>query len=119
MKKLMLRLTPAALLVPVLALADITPPAGGLPTPVTSLGGLASQICAVAGWIFTFLIILAVIYVLVAAFRYLTAGGDPEKVKKANHTLIYAAVAVVVAVVAKGVPLIVGSFFTSSAIGGC
>jgi formate-dependent nitrite reductase membrane component NrfD len=60
---------------------------------------------------FTFLIVLAIVFVLVAAFKYLTAAGDPEKVKSASHTLIYAAVAVVIAILAKGVPLIIGSLF--------
>ena len=64
----------------------------------------------VINWLFGLLIILAVIFVLVAAFKYLTSGGDPEKVKSANHSLIYAAVAVAVAILAKGIPYLVASF---------
>mgnify|MGYP001566896119 CR=1 FL=1 len=88
------------------------------PAPITTLPQLTSKICVAINWIFTFLIIIAIIFVLIAAFKYLTAAGDPEKVKAASHTLVYAAVAVAVAIVAKGVPLIVGNFF-GTAFTGC
>ena len=64
----------------------------------------------IINWIFWLLIVLTIIFVLIAAFKYLTAGGDPEKVKSAGSTLLYAAIAVVVALIAKGLPLIVSSF---------
>jgi uncharacterized membrane protein len=88
------------------------------PTTVTSIGGVVAIICTAVGWMFTFLIVLAVVFVLVAAFKYLTAAGDPEKVKSASHTLIYAGVAVAVAILAKGFPLIIGSFF-GAGFSGC
>lgn len=93
---------------PILALAQGTAP----PAPFTSLSAFQNFICTVVvGWLFTFLIILTVVFVLLAAFKYLTAAGDPEKVKSASHTLIYAAVAIVVALFARGLPLIIGSLF--------
>lgn len=88
-----------------------------VPPPITSLGGFIGYLCTAINWLFTFLIVLAIVFVLVAAFKYLTAAGDPEKVKAASHQLIYAAVAVAVAIVAKGVPLIIGSFFTGGQAG--
>lgn len=95
---------------PLLVSAQTAPP-----PPITSVSGLQAFICTiVVGWLFTFLVILAIIFVLWAAFKYLTAAGDPEKVKSASHSLIYAAVAIVVAILARGVPLIIGSLFNSS-----
>ena len=70
-------------------------------------------------WAFYFLIVLAVIFVIVAAFKYLTAAGDPEKVKAAGATLLYAAVAIGVALLAKAVPLVVGSFVGASGVSSC
>ncbi len=58
-------------------------------------------------WMFTLLMIVAVMFILYAAFIYLTAGGDPEKVKTASNQLIYAAVAIAVALVAQGIRFIV------------
>ncbi|MBI2033614.1 MAG: hypothetical protein HYT13_00740 [Candidatus Liptonbacteria bacterium] len=101
---------------PLLALAQ----GPSVPVP-TTLTGAISVLCSVIGWLFTLLIVLSVIFVLIAAFKYLTAAGDPEKVKSASHTLVYAAIAVAVALFAKGVPLILSSFFTGgpSAFAGC
>lgn len=106
-----------SLALPFLAFAQVDQ----LPTVqnVSNVQGLQLVICRVAGFVFGFLIILAIVYVLVAAFRYLTAGGDPEKITKANHTLIYAAVAVAVAVLARAVPLIASSLVGSNFQGGC
>lgn len=73
-----------------------------------SVGGVLQVICNAIGWAFTILLVATVIIVLYAAFKYLTAGGDPEKVKGASHLLIYAAVAIVVAFFAKAFPYIVG-----------
>lgn len=90
-----------------------------LPSGITTTSGLMDMICTLANWFFTFLIILAIFFVLYAAFKYLTAGGDPEKVKSASHVLIYAAVAVVVALLAKGFPLLIGSFVGQTGFQGC
>lgn len=58
-------------------------------------------------WIFTLLLVVATFMIFWAAYNYLTAAGDPEKVTKANNTLIYAAVAIAVAFVAQGVRFLV------------
>ena len=115
--------------VPVLAFAQSglgPPPPGGGITPVSvpqgninSLSGVLQIMCNVFGWAFYFLIILAVIFVIVAAFKYLTAAGDPEKVKSAGTMLIYTAIAIVVALLAKAVPLVVGSFLGASGVSSC
>ncbi|HUZ92910.1 MAG TPA: hypothetical protein VNG29_02830 [Candidatus Paceibacterota bacterium] len=83
--------------------------------PITTASGLQTFICTViVGWMFTFLVILTIVFVLIAAYRYLTASGDPEKVKGASHMLIYAAIAIVVAIFARGLPNIVATFIGSS-----
>jgi hypothetical protein len=117
-----------ALALPALAFAQgVTPPPpnGGV-TPVsvpqgtiTSLTGVLQILCNVFGWAFYFLIVIAVIFVIVAAFKYLTAAGDPEKVKSAGATLLYAAIAIGVALLAKAVPLVVGSFLGAGTVGSC
>jgi membrane-associated HD superfamily phosphohydrolase len=99
------------LVMPLLALAQV----GGAPTArITNITGVLCAINTVVNWLFFILIAVAVVFVIIAAFKYLTAGGDPEKVKSANHTLIYVVVAIVVAIIAKAIPLLVGSFFNIS-----
>ena len=109
-----------ALALPLLASAQNIPPVNP-PTQanvpqghITSLQGVLQTVCTVFQDLFYFLIALAVIFILVAAFRYLTAAGDPEKVKAAGSTLLYAAIAVGVALLARAIPLIVASFLGAS-----
>lgn len=83
---------------------------GGQDTGIQDTDSIFATICIILDYIFTALIILAIIFVLIAAFKYLTAGGDPEKVKAASKTLIYAAVAVAVGILAQAIPIIVGNF---------
>jgi hypothetical protein len=56
----------------------------------------------VANWMFTFLLIIAVVYIILAAFNYLTSEGNEEKVTAAHKALVYAAVAIAVAVLSRG-----------------
>ncbi len=111
---------------PVLASAQVIPPAGpAVPSNVPqgqiqSLQDVLNTVCIVFSWMFYFLIALAVVFIIVAAFKYLTAGGDAEKVKGAGQTLLYAAIAVGVALLARAIPLIVASFLGAQGnIGTC
>lgn len=52
---------------------------------------------------------LAVIMVLVGAIQFMTSSGNPEKVSRANKTLLYAAIGVVVALLASEVTSIIKS----------
>ncbi len=85
--------------------------AGGPPTNTLVIGDIQSTICNVIGWVFFLFVVAAVIMVLVAAFKYLTAAGDPEKVKSASHTLLYAAVAILVALISRALPGLISSLF--------
>jgi hypothetical protein len=102
-----------ALALPAFAAAQIQSAPITAPSNINNISQITSSsgiLCIIINWIFWLLIVLTIVFVLVAAFKYLTAGGDPEKVKSAGATLLYAAVAVVVALIAKGLPLIVSSF---------
>ena len=90
------------LVLPILGLAQIQEP----PTPVTSMSEVYDILVKVMRWIFTFLLIFAVIFLFLAAFSYLTAAGDPEKIGKAKNQLIYAIVAIAIALVARGIEFI-------------
>ena len=111
----------ASLLFPLAAFAQIpAPPVSAPVSGINSSGAVQSSVCTVINWIFYVVIVVAVIMVLVAAFKYLTAAGDPDKVKSASHTLLYAAVAILVAILAKAFPSLVGSFIGSGNQGfGC
>jgi hypothetical protein len=114
-----------ALALPALAFAQNVPqPVAPVQTNVpqgtiNSLQGVLQTFCTVFAWAFYFLIVLAVIFIVIAAFRYLTASGDPEKVKSAGTMLIYTAVAIGVALLARAVPLVIGSFLGANGVSSC
>jgi membrane-associated phospholipid phosphatase len=86
---------------------------------IQSVNGILQSLCTVFSYMFYFLIVLSVIFVIVAAFKYLTAAGDPEKVKSAGTMLIYTAVAIGVALLARAIPLVVGSFLGAGNVSSC
>ena len=109
--------TIASLALPALVMAQTPPPVPS--TNITSLNSVLSLLCVVFGWAFWFLVVLAVIFVMVAAFRYLMAAGNPENVGKAGSTLLYAAVAIGVALLARAVPFVIGTFLGAGQITSC
>jgi len=74
---------------------------------------IIQKINVLIDYMFTFLLILAVVFVLVAAFKYLTAGGDEEKIGAAHKTLLWAVIAVAVALLSQGVIFLAGSIVGS------
>jgi len=84
-----------------------------LPTNISNVNVLLGKVCSIINLLFTILLIVAVIFIILAAFTYLTAGGDPEKVKKASSQVLYAVVAVVVATFAKIIPIVASNFIGS------
>lgn len=112
----------AIMALPAVSFAAIPPPGGfvgsGAPqASITSMGGVLTSLCSIFTWIFIFLLVLAGIFILIAAFKYLTASGDPEKVKSAGTMLIYTAVAIGVALLARAIPFVVASFLGTSVAG--
>jgi hypothetical protein len=57
---------------------------------------------SIGNWLYTILLVVAVIFILLAAFTFITAGGDSDKVNKARVQVMYALIGVAVAVLAKG-----------------
>lgn len=86
----------------------------GITAPITTVKGLVDLMCNIFGWMFYGLIALSVIMVVIAGFNYVTAGDNAEKVSKANKMILYAAVGIAVALLAKGIPLIVADFLGAS-----
>lgn len=107
-------------LAPYVALAQIpNAPASPITTlydPAGNKGILGRQglLCRLFNFIFALLIVLAVILGLWAGYQYLLSQGDMEKLRTARNTLIYAAVAIIVGLIAKGIPFIVGTFVNPS-----
>lgn len=95
------------LALPVLVGAQPTDPGSAGPE---SVGGLIDLLFRILAWVRAIFWILAGIFILYAAFLYLTAGGDEDKVKKASQTFLYAVIAVAIAIFAQILPTFVRNF---------
>ncbi len=69
-----------------------------VPTSADPMRTLSS----VLNWLFTILIAFAGIMIVIAAFYFVTASGNPETVAKARQFIIYALIGVIVALLARG-----------------
>lgn len=62
----------------------------------TSFDNLTDFLSNIIQFAMTFSIIIAVIAVLIAGFKYITSAGDSEKVKSSTQSLIFALVGLVI-----------------------
>ena len=77
---------------------------------ITQPSDIPTQIlCPIANTMFLILITVSTIMVLYAAWIYVISRGDDEEISKARRTITYAAVGIVVALLAKGFPTVVAS----------
>lgn len=91
-----------------MALAQEVVPTG----TINDIAGFRTLATTAMNWVFTFFLIVAVIFLIVGGFQYLTAGGDPEKQTGARSRIIYSLIGVAVAVLALTLIRIIGSFLT-------
>ena len=108
MKKITLALTVTGLAIaPLMALAafgDITT------APEREVCcGPESIAVSLVNWLFGILLVVAVIFIIIAAYFFVTAQGDPEKTKSARNFVLYAVIGVLVAFAAKGLVMLVGT----------
>ena len=80
-------------------------------------GGVIDVLDVVTNWMFTILLSLAVIFIILAAYKYLTSGGG-EEVGSAHKMIMYAAIAIAVAFLAKGIVFVVQELVTGNSSSG-
>ena len=94
--------------------------AAQFPIVATDLESFTVRVlCPILDYLFTIALIIGIVMALVAAFKYLTSGGDPNKVTEAHKTLTYAAVGLAVAILAGSLPILVGSLLGWPAVSEC
>lgn len=64
---------------------------------------IAETLTNVANYVIGGLLLLAVFYVLWAAYTFITSNGEAEKLSTARSRIMYAGIGVVVALLAKGI----------------
>jgi len=83
-------------------------PTGISPVPTVTSGLLLFQ--RILYWFSVAFWIAAGFFVFYAAYLYLTAAGNDERTKKAKQQLLYAVIAIIIAIMAAGLPRLVQSF---------
>ena len=73
---------------------------GSAGTEFTTVGGLVGVLITIVQWIYTILFIVAVLFILLAAYNFITSKGDAEKVGTAKKQLLYAVVGIAVGLLA-------------------
>jgi len=90
----------------VLPLGVSAQPPDTLPTGINTPEKLIELIDLITNWIFTLFLLLAVIFIVIGALQFVTAGGKPESVSEARQKIIYAAIGIIVALIAKAIPAV-------------
>lgn len=106
MKKVLVSLVLTSLLfIPVLVLAQAAP--GPVTAPGWGTYNVIPTLDSVSNYLFGFLLVVAAIAIIIAAFFFVTASGDPDKTKTARNFVLYAVIGVLVAFLAKGFVMLI------------
>lgn len=96
------------LLLPAISLAQDNGDNGAEAWPtIESPQDLINILDTIARWLMTIVFIVAAIFIVVAAYRFVTSGGDPMQVSSARQAILYALVGVAVALLAWGIVQVV------------
>lgn len=82
---------------------------GGIPDGPQTGNDFISLVEGITNWIFALLLVVAVIFIVLAGFQFIVGGGDPQAVAQARTKLIWAVVGILVAVLARGIPVAIRS----------
>jgi len=108
----------SALFPPIFVAAQYEPdiaPAPMIGGPISSPQQAINLINRILYWFATAFWIFAAGFVFYAAYLYLTAAGDVERVKKAHKQLLWAIVAIAVGLMAYGLPLLIHNIIIAGA----
>ncbi len=83
-------------------------------SPITRADQFLDVIASVVKYTYAIFFIITVMFILFAAFNYLTGGDEPEKIKTAHQQIKYAAIAIAVALLAVGASTIIKNFLGNS-----
>jgi len=94
-----------------LAIGEVPP--ATIPSTVTSANNFIDLLNNIVNWIFVVVMVFAVIFIVLAGFQFITGGGEPQQVSQARNKLLYAAIGIMVAVLARGLVTAVRSLIGS------
>lgn len=78
-------------------------------SPVKSWQNVVDLLTKAATWMYQAFFIIAVFYFIWGAFTFLQAGGDATKVSEGKKRILYAVIAVIIALVSTGAATLINS----------
>jgi len=75
--------------------------------PVKSVNDIYNILGKIVSYTYAIFFIVAVFFILLAAFSFLTARGDPQKIISARNQILWAVVAIVIALLSVGAEAII------------
>lgn len=63
---------------------------------------------SIINFIFSIAIVIAPIMIIVSGFYFVTAAGDPEKIKTAKRIILYTMIGLIIVILAKGLISMLG-----------
>ena len=75
----------------------------GIPNNITSGAQFVGLLRNITNWIFVVLMVASVIFIVLAAWQFVAGGGEPQQVSQARQKLLYAAIGIIVALLARGI----------------
>lgn len=89
-------------------------PSGEIPVPKPSRapdGNLLELITLISNTILLLVGVVAVLFLIIGGFQYITSAGNPESISKAKTTILYAIIGIIITLIAWAVvTFIIGSF---------
>jgi len=82
-------------------------------SPVEQASQVQERFKDVIRWVYTMFFVVAVLFILLAAYNYLLGGQDEKRIELAKKQLTYAVIAIVVALLAAGISGIVYTFLAA------
>ena len=79
-------------------------------SPIKSSDAVIGVLFNIAKFLYTACLIVAIIFIIIAGFNFLTAQADPEKIKTARHQIYYALIAIAVVLLSSGAAKIIETF---------
>ena len=80
---------------------------GGMESPIENTTQAYSLLVTIVRWVYTIFFVIAVLFILIAAYNFILGGKDETKVKLAKVQLKYAIIAIAIALVSAGASTIV------------
>jgi len=111
MKKTIKTALVALLLAPATTLADINTPCPNNNPACQGDRGLIDLITTISNVILLLVGVVAVLFLIIGGFQYISSAGNPESIGKAKSTILYAIIGILVTLLAwAAVTFIIGQF---------